>query len=43
MRIVRRGSGTVVTWRRAQMLPLSELGRLVARIAEVTLTSADRT
>ncbi|MFG2826907.1 hypothetical protein ACGFWI_05405 [Streptomyces sp. NPDC048434] len=43
MRIVPRGSGTVVPWRRAQVLPLSGQGRLVARIAEVTLTSADRT
>ena len=42
LRIVRRSSGSVVTWRRAQMVLLSAQGMDVARIAEVTFTSADR-
>jgi transposase len=42
VRIVRRGSGSVVTWRRAQMVLLSAQKMPVARIAEVTFTSADR-
>src|SRR5437899_5491170 len=42
LRIVRRSSGSVVTWRRAQMVLLSAQGMPVARIAEVTFTSADR-
>src|SRR5215469_15088099 len=42
LRIVRRGSGSVVTWRRAQMVLLSAQGMPVAKIAEVTFTSADR-
>nr|WP_249354396.1 helix-turn-helix domain-containing protein [Rhodococcus sp. USK13] len=42
LRIVRRGSGSVVTWRRAQMILLSAQGMPVSRIAEVTFTSADR-
>ncbi|MET8897398.1 hypothetical protein [Streptomyces albogriseolus] len=41
LRIVRRGSGSVVTWRRAQMVLLSARAMPVA-IAEVTFTSADR-
>ena len=40
--IVRRGSGSVVTWRRAQMVLLSAQGMDAARIAEVTFTSPDR-
>jgi transposase len=40
--IVRRGSGSVVTWRRAQMLLLSAQGMDVTQIAEVTFTSPDR-
>ncbi|KPI30673.1 hypothetical protein OV320_0336 [Actinobacteria bacterium OV320] len=40
--IVRRGTGSVVTWRRAQMVLLSAQGLAVAKIAEVTFTSADR-
>ena len=42
LRIVRRSSGSVVTWRRAQMVLLSAQGMDSARIAEVTFTSADR-
>ncbi|WSM28072.1 helix-turn-helix domain-containing protein [Streptomyces mirabilis] len=41
-RIIRRGTGSVVTWRRAQMVLLSAQGMAVAEIAEVTFTSADR-
>lgn len=36
------GCGSVVTWRRAQMVLLSAQGMLVAKMAEVTFTSADR-
>ena len=42
LRIIRRGSGSVVTWRRAQMVLLSAQGMPVARIAEVSFTSEDR-
>src|SRR5215218_2253945 len=42
LRIVRRSSGSVVTWRRAQMVLLSAQGMPVAKIAEVTFTSPDR-
>src|SRR3954454_14177094 len=42
LRIVRRGSGSVVTWRRAQMILLSAQGMDSGRIAEVTFTSPDR-
>lgn len=42
LRIVRRSSGSVVTWRRAQMVLLSVQGMDPARIAEVTFSSADR-
>ncbi|GAA2495029.1 hypothetical protein GCM10010393_28840 [Streptomyces gobitricini] len=42
LRIIRRGTGSVVTWRRAQMVLLSAQGMPVAEIAEVTFTSADR-
>ncbi len=42
LRIIRRGTGSVVTWRRAQMVLLSAQGTPVAKIAEVTFTSADR-
>ena len=42
LRIVRRSSGSVVTWRRAQMVLLSAQGMDAAKIAEVTFTSADR-
>jgi transposase len=42
LRIVRRSSGSVVTWRRAQMVLLSAQHMDVMRIAEVTFTSADR-
>ena len=39
LRIVRRGSGSVVTWRRAQMILLSPQGMDPAKIAQVTFTS----
>jgi transposase len=42
MRIVRRGSGSVVTWRRAQMVLLSAQGMDAAAIARVAFTSQDR-
>lgn len=42
VRIIRRGTGSVVTWRRAQMILLSAQGMPVAKIAEVAFTSADR-
>ena len=42
MRIVRRDSGSVVTWRRAQMVLLSAQGMDVAQIAKVAFTSEDR-
>jgi transposase len=42
LRIVRRGTGSVVTWRRAQIVLLSAQGMPVVKIAEVTFTSADR-
>jgi Helix-turn-helix domain len=42
LRIVRRGSGSVVTWRRAQMVLLSAQGMDVAAIAGVAFTSEDR-
>ena len=38
----RRGSGSVVTWRRAQMVLLSAQGMDVAAIAKVAFTSDDR-
>ena len=42
LRIVRRSSGSVVTWRRAQMVLLSAQGMDVAQIAQVVFTSPDR-
>jgi transposase len=42
LRIVRRGTGSVVTWRRAQMVLLSAQGMPVAKIARVAFTSEDR-
>ena len=42
LRIIRRGSGSVVTWRRAQMVLLSAQGMDVPAIAKVTFTSPDR-
>ena len=42
LRIVRRGRGSVVTWRRAQMVLLSAQAMPVAQIARVTFTSEDR-
>ena len=42
VRIVRRGSGSVVTWRRAQMVLLPAQGMDAAAIAKVAFTSQDR-
>jgi transposase len=42
VRIIRRGSGSVVTWRRAQMVLLSAQGMDVAAVAKVAFTSEDR-
>ena len=42
VRIVRRVSGSVVTWRRAQMVLLSAQGMDVPAIAKVAFTSEDR-
>jgi transposase len=42
LRIVRRDSGSVVRWRRAQMVLLSAQAMDVAQIARVAFTSADR-
>src|SRR5438132_3419032 len=42
LRIVRRSSGSVVTWRRAQMVLLSAQRMDVAEIARVAFTSEDR-
>ena len=42
MWIVRRGSGSVVTWRRAQIVLLSAQGMDVPQIAKVAFTSEDR-
>ncbi|HUZ36559.1 MAG TPA: helix-turn-helix domain-containing protein [Streptosporangiaceae bacterium] len=42
LRIVRRSSGSVVTWRRAQMVLLSAQGMTTAAIARVAFTSEDR-
>jgi transposase len=42
LRIVRRSSGSVVTWRRAQMVLLSVQGMDVEQIARVAFTSPDR-
>src|SRR5918995_1120164 len=42
LRIVPRSSGSVVTWRRAQMVLLSAQGMDVPAIAKVTFTSPDR-
>ena len=41
MRIVRRGTGSAVTWRRAQMVLLSAQSMDVAGIARVAFTSED--
>jgi hypothetical protein len=42
VRIVRRGSGSVVTWRRTQMVLLSTQGMDAVAIAKVAFTSEDR-
>ena len=41
VRIIRRGSGSVVTWRRAQMVLLSAQSMDVPAIAKVAFTSED--
>jgi hypothetical protein len=42
VRIVRRGSGSVVNWRRAQMVLLSAQGMDATLISKVAFTSEDR-
>jgi hypothetical protein len=42
VRVIRRGSGPVVTWRRAQMVLLRAQGMDVPAIASVAFTSEDR-
>ena len=42
VRIVRRGTGSGLTWRRAQMVLLSAQGMDAAAIAQVAFTSEDR-
>jgi transposase len=42
LRIVRRGSGSVVTWRRAQIVLWSAQGMSVPQIAPLAFTSEDR-
>lgn len=42
LRTVRRSSGSVVTWRRAQIVLLSAQGMDVPAIAKVSFTSPDR-
>lgn len=42
LRTVRRSAGSVVTWRRAQMVLLSAQAMDVGQIAQVTFTSPDR-
>lgn len=42
LRIVRRGSGSVVTWRRAQMVLWSAQGMTIQKVAELAFTSEDR-
>lgn len=42
LRAVRRSTGSIVTWRRSQMVLLSAQGMDPAQIARVTFTSADR-
>src|SRR5512142_2506788 len=42
VRIIRRGSGSVVTWRRAQMVLLAAQGMDAMAIAKVAFTSEDR-
>jgi transposase len=42
VRIIRRGSGSVVTWRRAQMVLLSAQGMDAPAISKVAFTSEDR-
>jgi hypothetical protein len=42
LRIGRRSTGSVVTWRRAQLVLLSAQGMDVSQVAQVTLPSPDR-
>ena len=41
LRIVRRGSGSVVTWRRAQIVLLAAQGMTPRRISDVVFTDPD--
>ena len=41
LRIVRRSSGSVVTWRRAQIVLLAARGMTAPRISEVVFTDPD--
>ncbi|SEQ36261.1 hypothetical protein SAMN04487983_1004257 [Streptomyces sp. yr375] len=41
LRIIRRGTGSVVTWHRVQMILLFAQGTPVAKIVEVSFTSGD--
>jgi len=42
LRMVRRGAGNIVTWRRAQIVLWAAQGYRVSRIAEIGFTSEDR-
>jgi transposase len=42
VRVIRRGTGSVVTWRRAQMVLLSAQGMDAAAVAKVAFSSEDR-
>jgi len=42
LRMVRRGAGNIVTWRRTQIALWAAQGYPVARIAEIGFTSEDR-
>jgi transposase len=41
LRIVRRTSGSVVTWRRAQIVLLSAQGMIAPKVSEVVFTDPD--
>jgi hypothetical protein len=41
LRIIRRGSGSVVRWRRSQIVPWSAQGMDVGQIAKIAFTSED--
>nr|WP_220377975.1 hypothetical protein [Streptomyces inhibens] len=42
LRIIRRGAGAVVSWRRARMVFLSAQGVTMGKAAEVTFAGTDR-